>query len=302
MQVENIVLEGGGVKGIAYGGAISALEKQIDFSKVKNVAGTSAGSIAAFLIAIGLSGKQIGQILCDTQFRQFQDDNIGLIRNGWRLMTKYGICTGEKFITWAKKVLADQHLYPDITFKDFERIRETKNLFVVATNVSKGRSEVFCAKNTPNVKVVDALRMSMSIPFYYATVRYNGDYYVDGGVLNNFPIRIFDSLEFNQNCHSIGERLINPNTLGFRLDTTGEVQNTEKIKTNNIFNFAVSIFNLIYGYEQTNGLDSHDWDRTIRICIDNISAIDFDLTDDQKQQMLKSGYDVTMSEFSKKGV
>ena len=291
--IENIAFEGGGVKGVAYGGAISALESNVDMSMVKNVAGTSAGSIAAFLLSIGLTGAEITNILSDTQFKQFQDETFGLIRNIWRLFYKYGICSGDTFVEWARQILESKHLYPDITFADFERIKQTKNLFIVATNVTKGCSEVFSHETTPNVRVVDALRMSMSIPFYYAAVKYNNCHYVDGGVLNNYPIRIFDDIRFNPNLKECNGRKINPNTIGFRLDTTDELKSPAKTKTTNIINFAISIFDLIYGYAQNNILDEGDWERTIRICIDNVSAVDFNLTNEQKLNMVKSGFNST---------
>ena len=71
--IENLVFKGGGVLGIAYAGAIEALEKQGILSQVKRTAGTSAGAVAAALISLGYSSKEIVEVLGDTNFKKFQD-------------------------------------------------------------------------------------------------------------------------------------------------------------------------------------------------------------------------------------
>jgi len=61
--IENLVFNVGGVLGIAYAGAIEALEKQGILSQVKRTAGTSAGAVAAALISLGYSSKEIVEVV-----------------------------------------------------------------------------------------------------------------------------------------------------------------------------------------------------------------------------------------------
>ena len=70
-----LVLEGGGVKGIAYGGAVRALEDAGLLSKVEGFSGTSAGSQAAALLAAGFSGEEMDRTLRNMDFKQLLDDS-----------------------------------------------------------------------------------------------------------------------------------------------------------------------------------------------------------------------------------
>ena len=70
-----VVLEGGGVKGIAYGGAVRALDDAGLLSEVEGFAGSSAGSQAAALLAAGYSGEEMGRTLRDMDFKQLLDDS-----------------------------------------------------------------------------------------------------------------------------------------------------------------------------------------------------------------------------------
>src|SRR6056297_1911594 len=115
-QFENLVFEGGGIKGIAYAGAISVLEEKGIMPGINRVAGTSAGAITATFLALGASGAQIEQILHDTQFTTFEDASLGLVRNTWRLLHRYGWYKGDAFSAWAKKQIAALGGDADITF------------------------------------------------------------------------------------------------------------------------------------------------------------------------------------------
>ena len=68
-QVENLVFEGAGIKGVAYSGVIKELEKTGIISKVKRVCGTSAGAIRSLMVSIGYSSSVIYQIISETKFK-----------------------------------------------------------------------------------------------------------------------------------------------------------------------------------------------------------------------------------------
>jgi NTE family protein len=76
-QFRNLVFEGGGVKGIAYAGALEVLEKENILPDIKRVAGTSAGAITATLLALGAKSSDIADIVGHTSFRKFMDDSFG---------------------------------------------------------------------------------------------------------------------------------------------------------------------------------------------------------------------------------
>ena len=78
---KNLIFEGGGVKGIAYVGAIRELENRQIMKNIKRVGGTSAGAINAVLLALGYTLKDTQKILMELNFKNFMDDSWGAIRD-----------------------------------------------------------------------------------------------------------------------------------------------------------------------------------------------------------------------------
>ena len=85
-DIENIVCQGGSVKGVAYLGAICELEKHINFSNVKRVAGTSAGAITALVLAMGCTGEMTKELLKDFDFKDILDDKKGGIPTAGKVL------------------------------------------------------------------------------------------------------------------------------------------------------------------------------------------------------------------------
>jgi NTE family protein len=114
-----------------------------------------------------------------------------------------------------------------------------KDLFCTGTNISKQRLEIFSYNNTPDFSIATAVRISGGIPLYFTPIALDdslhiiavGDtskyvnYYVDGGMLCNYPISMFDS------CKSGGEALLckdivfNKQTLGVKLERQEQINN-----------------------------------------------------------------------------
>lgn len=80
-QFRNLVFEGGGVKGIAYAGALSEIDigsHRGILKEIIRVAGTSAGAITATLVALGADGQYVRDVVGNTQFGKFMDDSFGV--------------------------------------------------------------------------------------------------------------------------------------------------------------------------------------------------------------------------------
>ena len=111
-------------------------------------------------------------------------------------------------------------------------------MYFMGTNISTGFAEVFSSEHTPRMCVADAVRISMSIPLFFAARRSpRGDVYVDGGVLDNYPIKLFDRQKYVEACSheppyykehnaqlardgkTVSPYVYNEETLGFRLDS-----------------------------------------------------------------------------------
>lgn len=228
------VFEGGGVKGIAFAGALAVTEKEAGVREWVNVAGTSAGSIVAALLAAGYDAAGMQKILADAHYRRFADCGPGGMWLGGManaIMRLRGMAPGKYFSEWMSEQLAASPLakelgksvltfadvkrrdlpprseLPDITDDKYERAKY--RLHVIGSDITGGRMlimpddlpEYTDAKGTAFDKdefpIVDAVRMSMSYPFLFSPVTLHRDgrphYIVDGGLLSNFPIWLFDS-------------------------------------------------------------------------------------------------------------
>jgi NTE family protein len=108
-QFRNLVFEGGGVKGIAYVGAIQVLAQRGALTGIRRVGGTSAGAINALILTLGYDLGEQKTILESTDFSRFMDDSFGVIRDIRRLATKFGWYKGDFFSGW----IGDQHLHSD---------------------------------------------------------------------------------------------------------------------------------------------------------------------------------------------
>ena len=97
MEYQNIVFEGGGVKGLAYVGALQVMESEGLLAKVQRVAGTSAGAITACLVALKYSAEDITKIVKSMDLGSF-DDKEGLFKK----LHYYGLHPGNTFLTWLK--------------------------------------------------------------------------------------------------------------------------------------------------------------------------------------------------------
>lgn len=200
----NLVFEGGGVKGIAYGGALMRLDEMGLLYSVDRVAGTSAGAITACLMSLGYSSKEISKIVAETDFSKFEDNTFLFIRDIFRLINYYGWNKGDVFEQWLYELIEKKTGNRHFTFADLHKKvicceQGYKELYIVATNVTKQRAETISFENYPDLEIAKAVRMSMSIPIFFMAVKNNDDVFVDGGLTSNYPIQIFDNKKYINN-------------------------------------------------------------------------------------------------------
>jgi NTE family protein len=216
---KNLVFEGGGVKGVAYGGVFEVLEQRQITPQIQSVAGTSAGAITATMMRL----KEFLKIMITLNFEKFEDgcELIG----PFRLIRHFGWFKGNYFLKLMESYIKEKTGDGRATFRDLVekyRDRHFKRLYVFGTNLTQEAVQKFSYETTPDVAVADAVRISMSIPFFFQTRYYeqNGsnDPYCDGGVLNNYPIDTFDEQHSGvdpDSGHQMLHRTPNKGTLGF---------------------------------------------------------------------------------------
>ena len=243
---KNLALEGGGLRGIAYAGAFKALEENGTMQNIENVAGSSAGAIAGLMLSIGYNADEIDSILMSQKFQKFNDGKWGLVGKYKRIKRNFGIYRGDRYEDWLREMLFLKTGNADLNFLQLHQMKmqnkKYKDLFCTGTNISKQRLEVFSYKNTPSLSVATAVRISGGVPLYFTPIALNdsmqkikqGDtayyinYYVDGGMLCNYPISMFDSCKHGDMPLLCNDLLLNHETLGIKLERKEQIDNFHK--------------------------------------------------------------------------
>lgn len=300
-QFENLVFEGGGVKGIAYVGAIAVLEKTGMLADIRRVAGTSAGAIAACLLALGADAATTRRIVTSTPFASFEDSDFGVVRDTWRLIHRYGWYKGDAFAEWLKKQVTALSGNPELDFKTLADWAEKepgtyRQLYVTGTDISAQRAKIFSADTTPDMPLWKAVRISMSLPLVFASVKREGDVWVDGGLTWNYPIDLFDQPRYMQGQSAASENgHYNRATLGLRVDSRVEITSEQKhfgppaVKIDDFVAYAKALVGFMIDAANHAHLEPRDWHRTVFIDAHGISTTDFDLTTQQISMLVESG-------------
>ncbi|TDL75745.1 phospholipase [Rhodococcus qingshengii] len=284
------VFEGGGARGIAFVGAIQAMEEE----KVQwqRIAGTSAGAVIAALLASGYKSYEIRKHLKELDFSKLRGrtilNRIPIFGSVLELMFNLGIYKNDYLETWVDSLLSEKGI------KTFADLPDGK-LKIIASDVSNGQmlilpDDLDRYRMTPSdLKVSTAVMMSASIPFFFRPVIWKSkdrkkSYILDGGLLSNFPIWLFDT--------------DNPRfpTFGFRF-VKDKVNIDAVIPTplhlfKNIFKTMLQAHDLRHLNEETN-------ERTIKISSGNINTTDFELSEAEIDFLYKSGYTSTKDFLSK---
>lgn len=310
------------MKSYGYHGVLRVLEEHDILQNIERVGGTSAGAVQATLLSFRKNAEETIQLYSSldlTQLKTSASQNIpsnedhlletqldkirGNLNNAKRLVSHFGLYSNRYLINWLEEIIA-QHCQGNgrATFADFRKCG-LRDLYIVAVNVSRHRAETFCAATTPNASVADAVIMSGSIPFVFEAVRFDGekigtegDFYVDGGLLSNFPINIFDRPEFAVNNHNFTYG-INWETLGCRLYTPEDCPQRDTSITN-IFKFAENLMETSTEvYNTTINYRAADLIRTINVSNCCVSPLEFDIrtdmSDAQYRKMVEQGDEVT---------
>src|SRR4051795_241794 len=291
----DLVLEGGGVKGIGLVGALSVLEER--GWEPACVAGTSAGAITAALLAAGYSSEELRKLLLDLDFHVFEDRGWEDKIHGGELLSilkDKGVFEGAYLHDWIEGLLADKGVR---TFADLRSAEEQENeqrryrLRVIASDVT-GRRLLALPQDATHIGlepdelgVADAVRMSMSIPLFFEPVKVNGHLIVDGGLLSTFPVWLFDSHGREPRWPTFGLLLVEPEphkSVAHRL---------EKRDRGGLIDFLKAITQTVVEAHDRLYVEKANFARTIPIPTLGIGTTEFDIDEERIRALYQSGYD-----------
>lgn len=267
-----LVLSGGGVKGIAHLGALKALQEHGILQKIDTFAGTSVGAMIASLLIIGYSP--------DDQLGVISGIDLGKMKKRIKfdnMLNSFGLDDGSGMEIIINKMFRAKGFSPDITFQQlYEKTQKTLIATVACLNNKK--SYYFSHTSVPNMKVIMAVRMSISLPIYFVPVKHQGKLFIDGGCIDNYPIQLFN--------HCLDE------VIGLHLSDGRETV----VDITNIEDFLIHAIQCIFEGVSKNAIKGYE-NYSIKISIKNISAVDMEIDPKMKQKLFEVGYKTVINKI-----
>jgi NTE family protein len=267
-----LVLSGGGIKGIAHIGALRAIEELGHSKNITTFAGSSVGAIIASLALIGYTSDEMYNFILLFDIGRIKSIDLK------NLLTNYGLDNGIRVEIMLAKLFDAKGFSKDCTFSELYN-KTKKTLIVTASCINDKKVYNFSHIETPDVPVLIAVRMSMSIPLYFVPVIYKGKMYVDGGCMDNFPIRLFDN--------KLDE------VIGIYLSELRDIVND----ISNVEEFFSSTLQCMFEGVKCNALKGYE-KYTIKIDLDKISIIDFQINNEIKKSLFDTGYRVVIDKLT----
>lgn len=210
--MKTLVLSGGGIKGIAILGLLQKLYKQGDLTNINKFIGTSVGSIICLLLSFGFTPLEI--------YSMTNKLNLNFLPYT-TIISDYGFIDTSTVSNILKTEIKTKIGHIPTLLEHYKMT--SKHYISVTTNLTKNRAEYIDYITFPDMNCITACEMSFSVPFIFKCIRYNGDIFVDGGLLDNFAI----DYQFN-----------NEERIGICLDCDYEIDS--------IMNFATKILDTAF--------------------------------------------------------
>ena len=228
MTIKHIVLSSGSYKGVYMLGVLKHLKdiQYYSINNIENIYAVSVGSILAVLLAMKLDLNDITNYVIDRPWEKlFSIESENLINS---LYSK-GMLDITIFYSLFENFFKKEKINKDITMQEFYDKYKIRLQFI-ALNINSFENDVFSHEKTPDLKLIEAVYMSCSLPFIFVPNIYNNNYYLDGGLINPYPLKM--CINENKNEDEIMSIFIVDEKIKTTLD-----------ETDNILTFGLFLFN-----------------------------------------------------------
>jgi predicted acylesterase/phospholipase RssA len=223
-KINSLILSGGGhIVFCQIGGLYCLEEKQfIIRENIKNIFSTSAGSLSAIIYALNYKKEEIYKYIIDRPWETVFEINLSQLLNFYTNKGLFDVNFFEKILD---PLLQGKSLSTKITLKEFYEFSNI-NIYFHSVELNSFTEVVISHENYPDMLVVEAVYMSCAIPMIFIPCFYNDCCYVDGGILNNYPVSTFCNKMNNNENNGFGLR-------GKRRNK--KKQTTQLSSSNNVF-------------------------------------------------------------------
>jgi|TARA_Y100001936_G_scaffold166193_1_gene162379 NTE family protein len=262
------IFSGGGTRLSAHIGIIKALQDMnVGFD---TLVGVSGGSIIASLYAKGYTVEQMRELALVTDFKQFTEFSLV------RLLREGGLSSGDVFQRWIDEQL-EGAVFADLPL----------NLHILATDVNGGGPVLFNKQTSPDMKVSEAVRYSMSIPLIFSFKPFKEHLLVDGAILSE------DALF--EDWRGDGTP-----SVCFRLQSTEQKRKAIKKTLLQLPQYVSMLIRTFMTAISREYVNAKYWHNTVVVNTGEISAVDFSLTPEIKNTLFELGYATTKEFLPKK--
>jgi NTE family protein len=314
------VFEGGGVRGIAFLGALRCCD-DLGF-RWRKLAGTSAGAITAALVAANFQIDELERIVGGLNYMEFltqktsrliwngnpADDLRSPVRLIFNLLVarQLGEYNSDPFRDWLQENLQQRGLK---TFADIRSSPVGLDLKVIVSDITSGEMlvlpddlameaieglgrpkliEQLGLQSRDDFQIAEAVRLSMSIPFFFEPGRLGSRRIIDGGILSNFPLWVYDVPAQAEKSAPLRKCPRWP-TFGLRLTEEGF---QKQAKITGPFDMLGAMFKTMMVARDRHHLNQANQGRVMNIDVTQakVTATEFDISNEKKDILYRLGY------------
>jgi len=265
---DSIVLSGAGSKGICHIGALQYFYERGLFQpkNIKEYVGTSIGSVICLLLICGYTPMSLFVEVYKFSFLDVQVEHANI----WNIVKYMGLVDISNFLHKIQ-FLVELKFGKCPTMKELWDLTAIK-LSIISSNITKMREEVYSVDTVPNMSCMEAIKRSCLIPGFFYKITDDNCTFVDGGLMNNFPIN-----HVSDNCK---------NTLGII------IKGNRNLFTDDQFlgYFMKIITAPIDILTRFRCMDIRRGTTLVTIDVHDVSTINFILTEEEKMSMFLNGY------------
>lgn len=276
---QNLCLSGGGIKLISFIGTLKYIfhNKYMNYKNIKKFIGVSAGSIICFLLNIGYTIDELEEFSLNFTFSKLLPKV-----NSENLLFLYGFNKNTQMKRLFTLLLKNKYDINDITFKQLFT-KTNKHLQIGISNITDNKFELWDHINNPNTSVITAVALSCNVPIVFQPTKINDKLYLDGGLLNNFPVNFIPTSQLK-------------NTIAIASDSK------YPDNFNNVFEYLGKVIFIIASNNDKIRIDNYKNKLDIIVINSQDNLLNFSIDKNTIIKRIKYGYDVTKQFFYKKNI